>query len=146
MMGVQAEGAAPIARAFKEGKDAIKPIADPDTLATAIRIGSPVSWRKALWAVKKSGGLMEMVSDEEILEAQAFLARGEGIFVEPASAASIAGLLKISAAGSLDRTEKVVCVTTGHGLKDQDIILRRSPPVTEVDPSADSVAKALGLM
>jgi threonine synthase len=123
MIGIQAEGAAPIVEAFKSGSDAIDPIEKPSTVATAIRIGRPASWKKALRAVRESGGLMEEVSDEEILSAQRLLAAEEGIFVEPASASSIAGLMKLREAGEISKEEAIVCVATGHGLKDPGVIV-----------------------
>jgi threonine synthase len=121
MIGIQAEKAAPIARAVRGKQDKITPVVNPQTLATAIRIGSPVNWTKVLRAIKESKGTAETVSDREILAAQKDLASREGIFVEPASAASIAGLKKIREGGGLDRSDVVVCVTTGHGLKDPSV-------------------------
>jgi threonine synthase len=121
MIGIQAEKAAPIARAVKKKQDTVRPVSNPQTIATAIRIGSPVNWTKVLRAIKESDGTAETVSDGEILEAQRDLATKEGIFVEPASAASIAGLRKEREAGQIDRSELVVCVTTGHGLKDPSV-------------------------
>ena len=143
MLGVQAKGAAPIAHAVKEGLDEIEPVAKPETVATAIRIGAPVNWKKALRAVRDSGGTVEVVSDEEILEAQRLLARSEGIFVEPASASSIAGLKKLVASGIVKRDERTVCVTTGHGLKDPQVILDNFPSPTVVDATFESVREAI---
>ena len=114
MIGVQAEKAAPIARAWNT-KGEYQTVSNPETLATAIRIGEPVSWRKAMAALKDSGGDAGTVTDDEILEAQQYLARTEGLFVEPASAVPIAYLLKKRL--KLDGLKTVVCVTTGHGLK-----------------------------
>jgi threonine synthase len=145
MTGIQAEGAAPIARAIKNGKDEIIPIDKPETIATAIRIGAPVSWKKAIKAIKESGGTAETVTDKEILEAQKMLARSEGLFVEPASASSIAGLKKLFEAGKIDKDEVVVCVTTGHGLKDPDIAIKISEKPSEVDAKIESIEKLLGL-
>ncbi len=145
MLGVQAEGAAPIARAVKEGSDKIEPVAKPETVATAIRIGAPVNWRKALRAVRESGGTVEVVSDEEILQAQRLLARSEGIFVEPASASSIAGLKKLVASGIVKSDERTVCITTGHGLKDPQVILNNFPSPTVVDADFESVKSAIKL-
>jgi threonine synthase len=121
MIGVQAENAAPIAKAVRRKEDRIQPVTDPRTIASAIRIGSPVNWTKVLPAINESHGTAETVSDKEILEAQRDLASKEGIFVEPASAASIAGLKKSRDAGRIDPSDLVVCVTTGHGLKDPSI-------------------------
>jgi threonine synthase len=121
MIGIQAEKAAPIVRAVKKRQNTITPVSNPQTLASAIRIGSPVNWTKVLRAIKESNGTAEKVSDREILEAQRDLAAKEGIFVEPASAASIAGLKKMIKSGDIDRSEVVVCVTTGHGLKDPSV-------------------------
>jgi threonine synthase len=122
MIGVQAEKAAPIARAWRTGAP-YRPVPEPETLATAIRIGAPVSWRKALAALEESGGEAGTVSDREILAAQQYLARTEGLFVEPASAAPLAYLRKRRLRG----VRTVVCVTTGHGLKDPDAL--RGAPV-----------------
>ena len=124
MIGIQAEKAAPIARAVKNRQNKIIPIHNPLTIATAIRIGSPVNWPKVLRAIRESKGTAETVTDDEILEAQKELATLEGIFVEPASAASIAGLKKLSKEGRVDPSETVVCVTTGHGLKDPSVLER----------------------
>ena len=124
MIGIQAEKAAPIARAVKSGRDKIRPVHNPQTIATAIRIGSPVNWPKVLSAIRHSRGTAETVTDRQILEAQKELATLEGIFVEPASAASIAGVKKLSEEGRVDRSETVVCVTTGHGLKDPSVLER----------------------
>jgi len=144
MIGVQAEGSAPIAQAVKNGKGTIVPINEPETVATAIRIGFPVSWKKAIKAIMESGGKAETVTDTEILEAQKLLARSEGLFVEPASASSIAGLRKLLEAGKMDRDEVVVCVTTGHGLKDPDSAVRISEKPSEVDAEIGSVERLLG--
>jgi len=121
MIGVQAENAAPIAKAVKRKQNKIQPVTNPRTIASAIRIGSPVNWTKVLPAINESRGTAETVSDKEILRAQRDLASKEGIFVEPASAASIAGLRKSREAGRVDRSDLVVCVTTGHGLKDPSV-------------------------
>jgi threonine synthase len=124
MLGIQAERAAPIARAVKARSDRVNRVKNPQTIATAIRIGFPVNWTKVLNAIHESGGSADTVSDKEILEAQRTLAQLEGIFVEPASAASIAGLKKLKQSGIIDPSDLVVCVTTGHGLKDPSIINR----------------------
>ncbi|ODS38160.1 MAG: threonine synthase [Candidatus Altiarchaeales archaeon WOR_SM1_86-2] len=121
MTGIQAEGAMPMVELFKENLDVLKPVKNPETIASAIRIGSPVSWLKAIRAIRDSKGLAESVTDPEILEAQKLLARKEGIFVEPASAASIAGLIKLIEQEDIDKDETIVCITTGHGLKDPDV-------------------------
>jgi threonine synthase len=122
MIGVQAANAAPIARAVKKKQDKIRPVKKPRTLATAIRIGSPVNSPKVLKAIEDSRGTAETVTDQEILSAQKMLASLEGIFVEPASAASIAGLETLKDSGNIDPSDIVVCVTTGHGLKDPSVI------------------------
>jgi threonine synthase len=122
MIGVQAEGASPIAKAVRHRQERIQPVTHPRTIASAIRIGSPVNWTKVLPAINESHGTAETVSDREILRAQRDLASKEGIFVEPASAASIAGLRKSREAGRIDRSDLVVCVTTGHGLKDPSVV------------------------
>jgi len=123
MLGFQAEGAAPIVRE--------KIIENPETIATAIRIGNPASWRQAVAARDESGGLIDMVSDEEILQAYKMMADMEGIFCEPASAASLAGVLKLFRKGFFKKGEVIVLTITGHGLKDPDIAIRVSQkPVT----------------
>lgn len=123
MMGFQAEGAAPIVRGY--------PIEKPETLATAIRIGNPASWKSAVLAARESGGKIGMVSDEEILEAYHFLSSMEGLFVEPASAASVAGLFKFVRQNEISPDARVVCILTGHGLKDPERAVEESeePPV-----------------
>ena len=136
VMGWQAAGAAPIVRG--------QPVENPETVATAIRIGNPASWKGALAARDESGGAIDTVTDDEILEAYRLLAQEEGIFGEPASAACVAGLLK--AAPSLDLADKtVVCVLTGHGLKDPDTALTIAAEMTDVPPDLDVVERAMGL-
>ena len=122
MIGIQASGAAPIATAYARGRSRVIPWKHPETSASAIRIGAPASWKKALRAVKDSGGAMLTVSDGEISRAQRLLANHEGIFAEPASAASVAGLAKASRLRLVEPRERLVCVITGHGLKDQQAI------------------------
>ncbi len=144
MTGVQAEGAAPIYKAFIEGRGDIEPVQNPETIATAIRIGNPVSAKKALRAIYESNGLAEVVSDAEIIEAQKFLAAKEGIGVEPASAASVAGLIKLARAEEIDPDETVVCVTTGNLLKDPETVVRVCGEPVEVDAKLESVLAAMG--
>ncbi|MDA4133564.1 MAG: threonine synthase, partial [Thaumarchaeota archaeon] len=120
MVGVQAEGAAPIARAFWKGSDRITPVQNPQTVASAIRIGNPASWKKALAALRESNGMVLTVSDDQITKARKALASKEGIFVEPASATPIAAMGEIG--GKLEKDALVVCVATGNGLKDQESI------------------------
>jgi len=143
MIGVQAEGAAPIVNSLNKGMSEVEFVDNPETVATAIRIGSPVNWKKAVRAVKESKGLVKKVSDAEILEAQRLLAQQEGLFVEPASAASIAGLIKLIKKGLIEKDELVVCILTGHGLKDPNIILRRFPRPIEVEASEDAVLNVI---
>ena len=137
MMGFQAEEAAPIVRGH--------PIENPETIATAIRIGNPASWWKAVKARDESGGVIEMVSDEEILNAQKLLAKSEGIFCEPASAASIAGLLKKSREGIFKPTDVVVCTLTGNGLKDPNVVISQIKEPKIVQPDLNVVLKEIGL-
>lgn len=141
MWGFQAEGSAPIVLGH--------PVDQPDTIATAIRIGNPASWQQALAARDESGGRIDAVSDAEILAAHRLLSSREGVFVEPASAASVAGLLKVHAAGGLAPGLTVVCTVTGHGLKDPQWALRTADgadvvPV-RVPVDAMTAAGALGL-
>jgi threonine synthase len=143
MWGFQAEGAAPIVHGH--------PIAHPETIATAIRIGNPASWQQAVAARDESGGRIEIVTDREIADASKFLASREGIFCEPASAASVAGLLKMAEAGQLKDLArerghlKIVCILTGHGLKDPDFAIREVGEVKEVPARMDAVLGVLGL-
>jgi threonine synthase len=145
MTGIQAAGSAPIAQAIKAGKERIVPVDRPETVATAIRIGAPVSWKKAMNAIRESHGTAETVTDDEILDAQKLLARVEGLFVEPASASSIAGLRKLIENGAIEPDECIVCVTTGHGLKDPDTAIKVSEKPLEVDAEIDAIETALGL-
>jgi threonine synthase len=138
MCGFQAAGAAPMVLG--------KPVANPETLATAIRIGNPASWKEAQNAIDQSGGLVDMVTDEEIIEAYKLLATVEGVFCEPASAASVAGLKKLAAKGSIANGAQVVCVLTGNGLKDPDRALKVSNvELTPVKPDLKNLLAAMGL-
>jgi threonine synthase len=128
--GFQAEGAAPIVLGH--------PVERPETVASAIRIGNPARWTEAVAAVEDSGGRVEAVSDDEILDAQRWLASNEGVFCEPASAACIAGVLKHPPEGAL-----LVCVLTGHGLKDPDTALRAAPSVIPCSPDLAEVERAV---
>jgi threonine synthase len=145
MTGIQAVGAAPIVQAIKNESDEIVPVAKPETIATAIRIGAPVSWKKAVNAIRQSHGTAETVTDAEILDAQKTLARLEGLFVEPASASSIAGLKKLVENGEIEKDECIVCVATGHGLKDPDVAVQVSEKPLMVDAEMEAVERALGL-
>jgi len=145
MTGIQAAGSAPIAQAIKSHSSKIIPVAKPETVATAIRIGAPVSWKKAMNAIVESHGTAETVTDAEILDAQKLLARIEGIFVEPASASSIAGLKKLVRTGIINKDERIVCVTTGHGLKDPDTAVNMSEKPIEVDAEMSAIEYALGI-
>ena len=135
MMGYQAEGAAPIVRG--------EPIAEPSTVASAIRIGNPASWQQALTARDQSGGVIDSVTDDEILSAYRMLSRREGIFAEPASAASVAGVIK--SAGRLDLANKrVVCVITGSGLKDPDLATQNiDMALQELPPEVGAMEQVL---
>lgn len=138
MMGFQAEGAAPIVRGY--------PVEHPETVASAIRIGNPASWQRAVAARDESGGVIDMVSDDEILASQKLMAVKGGIFGEPASAASLAGLIKLSQAGTDFSRRRVVCVVTGNGLKDTDTALKRGGAESILELPADlaAVERALG--
>jgi threonine synthase len=131
MLGYQAAGAAPLVHGA--------PVAKPETIASAIRIGNPARWEEAMAAVTESRGAIEAVTDDEILAAYRMLAAHEGVFCEPASAASVAGLLKHGAAGA----SRVVCVLTGHGLKDPQTALEQSGSVVPCEPELDAVERAV---
>ena len=143
LTGIQAEGAAPVARAFAaEAKDFV-PEQNPETVATAIRIGNPVSGRKALKAIYSTGGYCTTVNDDEIIKAQQLLGRREGVCVEPASAASVAGLRKLREMGIADKDERVVCICTGNGLKDPDTIINNCAPPIKCGNSVADVERIL---
>ncbi|MGY1638486.1 threonine synthase [Geodermatophilus sp. SYSU D00742] len=137
MWGFQAAGAAPIVTG--------QVVENPQTIATAIRIGNPASWTKALAARDESGGLIDSVTDREILAAYRLLARSEAVFVEPASAASVAGLLKTAQAGALEQGQRVVCTVTGNGLKDPEWAISGAPAPVTVPVDAAVAAAQLGL-
>ncbi|MEM2944541.1 MAG: threonine synthase [Methanomassiliicoccales archaeon] len=143
LVGVQASGAMPVVMAYREGRKDILPCDNPETVATAIRIGNPVSGRKALKAIYDTNGCAIEVTDEEILDAQKILGRLQGIGVEPASAASIAGLLKMAQEGEIDRDERVVCICTGNLLKDPDSVIRSFGPTSTVPANVESVRKVI---
>jgi threonine synthase len=137
MLGFQAEGAAPIVRGVA--------VESPETVATAIRIGNPASWAGAVAARDESGGLIEAVSDDEILAMQLRIARREGIFCEPASAAGVAGVARLARDGRLAAAETVVCVLTGHGLKDPDIVAADPGSPEAVAADAEAIRQAMRL-
>jgi len=145
MLGFQAEGSAPIVLGH--------PVKDPKTIATAIKIGNPASWKQAEAARDESGGLVDMVSDDEILDAYKLLAAKEGVFVEPASAASVAGVLKLAKKGFFNDTRytihdtriRIVCVLTGHGLKDPDRAIACVEKPKVIEPKLDAVLKEMKL-
>src|SRR5439155_17728700 len=144
MFGFQAAGAAPI---FHN-----RIIEKPETMASAIRIGNPASWKQASAAIAESHGAIDVVTDEEIVAAQSWLARHEGIFAEPASAAAIAGFFKCcnsqEAAYSfkeIPEGRRIVCSVTGHGLKDPDVIMQRMGKVEPVAATVNDVRRAIGL-
>jgi len=137
MMGWQAEGAAPIVHG--------KVIERPETVASAIQIGNPASWQGAVEAARESGGRIDMVSDGEIIDAYRLLAHSEGIFCELASAASVAGLIKFARANRLPKGTVVVCVLTGHGLKDPDAAIRLSQGPVTVKADPEAVLKLLSI-
>ncbi|MFC1590775.1 threonine synthase [Candidatus Omnitrophota bacterium] len=142
MLGFQAKGAAPIVKGY--------PVKKPRTIATAIKIGNPASWKRAEAARDESGGLIDAVSDSEIINAYKILAAHEGIFVEPASAASVAGVLKLSKRGFFKRKKtvrkpRIVCILTGHGLKDPDRAVACVKRPRSVKAELRAVVKEIGL-
>ncbi len=143
MTGIQAEGAAPIVQAVFQGAEDIVPVEDPETVATAIRIGAPVSAKKALRAIYESDGMAETVTDAEILDAQKLLARREGIGVEPASAASIAGLKKLVESGQINKGEQIVCIVTGHLLKDPNTAIDACTEPVKVDADINALSRII---
>jgi threonine synthase len=145
MTGIQAQGSRPVVDAIERDLPAVINELHPETVATAIRIGAPVNAEKALTAIRSTGGTAAAVTDEEILAMQRKLAAHEGIGVEPASAASVAGARKLAEQGVIDRTEKVVCVVTGHLLKDPETVIRQCTPPVEIDADLAQLLSALGL-
>ncbi|MGY1825001.1 threonine synthase [Blastococcus sp. SYSU DS0541] len=137
MFGFQAAGAAPIVSG--------QVVENPSTIATAIRIGNPASWTKALAARDESGGRIEAVTDRAILSAYRLLARSEAVFVEPASAASVAGLLQVADAGELEPGQRIVCTVTGNGLKDPEWAISGAPAPLTIPVDAAAAAAQLGL-
>jgi threonine synthase len=145
MLGFQASGAAPIVLGH--------PVKDPRTIATAIKIGNPASWKQAEQARDESGGLIDTVTDDEILAAYKLLASKEGVFVEPASAASVAGILKLNQKGYFNAVRstqntvriRIVCVLTGHGLKDPDRAIASVDKPVVLEPKVDLILKEMGL-
>jgi len=137
MLGFQAAGAAPIVKG--------KPVIDPKTIATAIKIGNPASWQKASEARDESGGLIDSVTDKEILAAYKLLAIKDGVFVEPASAASVAGVLKLAKKGYFKKTGRIVCILTGHGLKDPDRAIASVKRPKILKPELKLILKEIGI-
>jgi threonine synthase len=141
MMGFQAAGAAPLVLG--------KPVKNPETIATAIRIGNPASWKDAEAARDQSGGVIDSVTDEEILDAYKLLAGLEGVFCEPASAAGVAGLKKYLAQNKLEKKSvakyRIVCILTGHGLKDPERAISIVEKPSVIPPTLDALKKILQL-
>ncbi len=143
MTGIQAAGSQPFVRAIEQSLEELIPEPAPETVAPAIRIGAPVNAEKALVAIRATGGTAAAVTDDEILCMQRDLARMEGIGVEPASAASVAGIRKLAEEGLIDRDERIVCVVTGHLLKDPETVVRQCEPPLEIDADLHSLLSAL---
>jgi len=141
--GIQAEGAAPVADAFRKNANIIVPVKNPETVATAIRIGNPANWLKTINAIRGSEGDCIAIPDSEIISAQKKLAKSEGLFVEPAAAASFAGLLRLLKSGGIKNDEKIVCVATGHGLKDPDSAIKVSEKPVRIEASIESLRAQL---
>ncbi len=137
MMGYQAEGAAPIVLG--------RPVEKPETIATAIRIGNPASWKAAVAAKNESGGLIDMVSDAEIIHAYKTLSQTEGIFAEPSSCASLAGLIKYLKTAKIERGANVVCILTGNGLKDPDSAIKYNPCELKPVGGEEEILERMGL-
>lgn len=137
MIGFQAAGAAPMVLG--------RVVEEPHTVATAIRIGNPASWQAALQTIEESVGMVDMVTDEDILTAYALVAAEEGVFCEPASAASVAGVIKMNRAGLLNEGEAIVCTLTGHGLKDADTAISISRQPQTVKATREDVARLLNV-
>ena len=137
MIGFQSSGSAPIVLGH--------PVKNPETVATAIRIGNPVNWKTAEAARDESGGLIDMVTDEEITDAQKLIANSIGVFCEPASAASVAGVIKMNKQNYFDKGSTIVCILTGHGLKDPKRAIDISGNPISLPPKIDEILKTLGI-
>jgi threonine synthase len=137
MIGWQAEGAAPLVLG--------RVVRHPETVASAIRIGNPANWKSALGAIEESQGSIGTVSDQEILHAYRRVAELEGVYCEPASAAAVAGLMKACREGRISAGARVVCVLTGHGLKDPQTALMSAPPLQTVEANLEAVVRAMRL-
>jgi len=135
MLGFQAAGSAPIVNGV--------PVENPETIATAIRIGKPASWQQAVAARDESGGRIDAVTDDEILQAYDMLASLEGVFCEPASAASVAGIIKLNNAGYFQAGDRIVCTLTGNGLKDPDTAMQGITRPVTIDATEDAVRRIL---
>lgn len=144
LTGIQASGSMPVTKAFSEGAEDFVPEQNPETVATAIRIGNPISGRKALRAIYDTNGYSISVTDEEIIAAQKLLGRKEGVGVEPASAASVAGAKKLRDMGIIDPSERVVCICTGNALKDPDTIISNCEKPVSCANDLEAVRKVLG--
>ena len=143
MTAIQAEGAMPVVNAIKGNLPEVVVEMNPETVASAIRIGAPVNAEKALRAIRDTNGTAEFVTDAEILAMQRDLAHLEGIGVEPASAASVAGIKKMAEQGLLDADEKIVCVVTGHLLKDPETVIKQCAAPIEIDPTIEALLSVL---
>jgi threonine synthase len=143
LVGVQASGSNPIFQAFKAGMKDFQPVEHPETVATAIRIGNPASGRKALKAIYDTDGCAVEVTDEEILAGQRLLGRTEGVGVEPASAASIAGVMKLRQSGEISADERIVCICTGNLLKDPDTVIRSSGEILKSKANTEAVKRLI---
>ncbi|MCK4579626.1 MAG: pyridoxal-phosphate dependent enzyme, partial [Candidatus Marinimicrobia bacterium] len=137
MLGFQAAGAAPIVKG--------EPVLHPETIASAIRIGNPASWKQALQARDESGGAIRMVTDDEILAAYRLLGEKEGVFCEPASASGVAGILKLAEGKFFEPSDTVVCILTGHGLKDPDTAMAQAEEPVSQPVDGPALATYLGL-
>lgn len=143
MFGVQAAGAAPVVEMLRKNLERLSPVKAPETVATAIRIGNPVNWPKAVNAIRSSSGLYDSVTDNEIIETQKMIACLEGIGVEPASAASVAGVRKAVLSGSIPKDSEIVCVCTGHLLKDPEEVISVCGKPIEIPPDLKAVSEMI---
>jgi threonine synthase len=143
MFGVQAAGAAPVVEMLRKNLERLSPVKAPETVATAIRIGNPVNWPKAVNAIRSSSGLYDSVTDDEIIETQKMIACLEGIGVEPASAASVAGVRKAVLSGSIPKDAEIVCVCTGHLLKDPEEVISVCGKPIEIPPDLKAVSEMI---
>jgi len=142
MVGIQPEGSSPVVSAYKKGSRSIEPVI-PNTIAGALAVGKPRNYLKSFMSLHESNGVVETVTDDEILDAQSLLGAKEGIFAEPGGAAPVAGMIKLVKAGVIDKNDRICCVITGNGLKDSEAPLRHAPHPSLIEPTVQALRSTI---